>query len=67
MPIVIPSYETLRAEKGELPQVQSPLEIIVQTLEQRDEIKGEVAAVEDLDAIKYATNIFEASLGQIEL
>ena len=67
LPIVIPSYETLRAEKGELPQVQSPLEIIVQTLEQRDEIKGEVAAVEDLDAIKYATNIFEASLGQIDL
>ena len=67
LPIVIPSYETLRAEKGDLPQVQSPLENIVQILEQRPEIQREQAAVEDLDAIKYATNLFEASLGQIDL
>jgi hypothetical protein len=67
LPIVLPSYETLRGEKGELPVVKSQGELLVEGLRALPEIQGEIASGEDLEAIKYAANLFEASMGQVDL
>ena len=67
LPLVLPSYEYLMGQKGEQPIVKSALEIITEELAKRPEVKGQLAAAEDLNNIKYATNLFEASMGAIEL
>ena len=67
LPLVLPSYEYLMGQKGEAPVVKSALEIITEELAKRPEIQQQQAAAEDLNNIKYATNLFEASMGAIGL
>jgi len=67
MPLVLPSYEYLMAGKGEQPIVKSALEIATEALAARPEIQQQQAANEDLEDIKYSTNLFEASMGAIKL
>ena len=54
-------------QKGPQPEVKSALEIVTEALEARPEIQQQQAANEDLQDIKYSTNLFEASMGAIEL
>jgi hypothetical protein len=67
VPLVLPSYEYLMGQKGPQPEVKSALEIVTEALEARPEIQQQQAANEDLQDIKYSTNLFEASMGSIEL
>ena len=67
VPLVLPSYEYLMGQKGPQPEVKSALEIVTEALEARPEIQQQQAANEDLQDIKYSTNLFEASMGAIEL
>lgn len=67
VPLVLPSYEYLMGQKGPQPEVKSPLEIVTEALAARPEIQQQQAANEDLQDIKYSTNLFEASMGAIEL
>jgi hypothetical protein len=67
VPLVLPSYEYLMGQKGPQPVVKSALEIVTEALEARPEIQQQQAANEDLQDIKYSTNLFEASMGAIEL
>jgi hypothetical protein len=67
LPLVLPSYEYLQGQKGELPTVKSALEIITEELAKRPEVIGQQASIQDLQDIQYSTNIFEASMGAIEL
>jgi len=67
LPLVVPGYDILRQEKGEIPQPLNSLDVITENLKARPDIQREMSSVEALDAIKYSTNLFEASMGQIEL
>ena len=67
LPLVIPGYDILRAEKGEIPTPMNALDVITENLKARPDIQREMSSVEALNQIQYATNLFEASMGQIEL
>lgn len=67
LPLVVPGYDILRQEKGEIPEPLNSLDVITENLKARSDIQREMSSVEALDAIKYSTNLFEASMGQIEL
>lgn len=67
LPLVIPGYDILRAEKGEIPTPMNPLDVITENLKARPDIQREMSSVDALSQIQYATNLFEASMGQIEL
>ena len=67
LPLVVPGYDILRQEKGEIPEPLNSLDVITENLKARPDIQREMSSVEALDAIKYSTNLFEASMGQIEL
>jgi hypothetical protein len=43
------------------------MDVIKENLLARPEIQGEIASTESLQQIQYATNLFEASMAQIEL
>ena len=67
LPLVVPGYDILRQEKGEIPEPLNSLDVITENLKARPDIQREMSSTEALDAIKYSTNLFEASMGQIEL
>lgn len=67
LPLVIPGYDILRAEKGEVPTPMNALDVITENLKARPDIQREMSSVEALSQVQYATNLFEASMGQIEL
>lgn len=67
LPLVVPGYDILRQEKGEIPEPLNSLDVITENLKARPDIQREMSSVETLDAIRYSTNLFEASMGQIEL
>ena len=43
------------------------LDVITENLKARPDIQREMSSVEALSQVQYATNLFEASMGQIEL
>jgi len=67
LPLVIPGYDILRGEKGEIPTPLNALDVITENLKARPDIQREMSSVDALKQIQYATNLFEASMGQIEL
>jgi hypothetical protein len=67
LPLIIPGYDTLRGEKGDIPEPLNAMDVIKENLLARPEIQGEIASTESLQQIQYATNLFEASMAQIEL
>ena len=67
LPLVIPGYDILRQAKGEIPTPLNSLDVITENLKARPDIQREMSSVDALKQIQYATNLFEASMGQIEL
>ena len=67
LPLVIPGYDILRQAKGEIPTPLNSLDVITENLKARPDIQREMSSVDALNQIQYATNLFEASMGQIEL
>jgi len=64
LPLVIPSYESLTGQKGIRPELASAQEIVTEQLEKikANQIQGQ----QDLNNLRYTTNLFESAMGQIE-
>tara|TARA_R100001510_G_scaffold43769_1_gene40231 strand:- start:1657 stop:3186 length:1530 start_codon:yes stop_codon:yes gene_type:complete len=64
LPLVIPSYESLTGQKGIRPQLASAQEIVTEQLKKikANQIQGQ----QDLNNLRYTTNLFESAMGQIE-
>ena len=64
LPLVIPSYESLTGQKGIRPELASAQEIVTEELKKikANQIQGQ----QDLNNLRYTTNLFESAMGQIE-